>query len=358
MNTKKIERRYDIFRTLVAIGIALLLALALVAFISDNPVDAIRQFLFGPVSSFRRFANVIELMIPITFTGLGICIMFQASQINLIGEGVFYFSATVATWVALNLVLPPGIHAAVAIIIAATVGGLIALIPAYLKVKWKANEVVSSIMMNYILHFAGLYFLLYHLKDIASGFNASFIIPASAKLPVLIPKTRVHLGLVLVVFAIIAVYLFLYRSKWGYEIRITGENPNFAKYSGINVKKVMLYAGFLGGALAGMGGAVEILGMYTRFQWERMPGYGWDGMLVAILAKKNPALVPLAAFFLAYLRIGADVISRSAGVPVEFVSVIQAIVIMLVAAEMFLSGLKHRAIAKDSREQIDLKEAK
>ena len=107
-----------------------------------------------------------------------------------------------------------------------------------------------------------------------------------------------------------------------------------------------------------MGGSVEILGMYTRFQWERSPGYGWDGMMVAILAKKNPALVPFAAFFLAYLRIGADVISRTSDVPVEFVNVIQAIVIMFIAAEMFLSGMKHRAITRESRKQLEIKEGK
>lgn len=358
MNTKQIERRYDLLRTLIAIGIALVLALLVVASISDAPFEAMKNFLIGPLSSFRRFANVIELMIPITFTALGICILFQASQFNLIGEGVFYFSGAVAAWLSLNINLPSGLHAAVVITLAALVGGGIALIPALLKVKWKASEVVSSIMMNYVLYYAGIYVLMYHMKDMASGFNASYIIPETARLPILIPKTRIHAGLILVIIAIVVVYLFLYKSKWGYEIRMTGENKNFAKYSGIKVNRVILTASLLGGIMAGMGGATEILGMYTRFQWEKSPGYGWDGMLVAILAKKNPALVPFAAFFLAYLRIGADVISRTSDVPVEFVQVIQAIVIMFIAAEMFLAGLKHRAITKASRKELALKEAK
>lgn len=357
MNTKQIERRYDLLRTLIAIGIALVLALLVIATISDTPFDAMKNFLTGPVTSFRRFANVIELMIPITFTALGICILFQAAQFNLIGEGVFYFSAALATWLSLNISMPTGIHAAVVIILASLAGGLIALIPAVLKVKWKASEVVSSIMMNYVLYFAGMYVLMYHMKDMASGFNASYVIPKTAKLPVLIPKTRVHAGLILVIVVIVLVYLFLYKSKWGYELRMTGENQNFAKYSGIKVNRVILSASLLGGILAGMGGATEVLGMYTRFQWERQPGYGWDGMLVAILAKKNPALVPFAAFFLAYLRIGADVISRTSDIPVEFVQVIQAIVIMFIAAEMFLAGLKHRAITKASRKELAEKEA-
>lgn len=358
MNTKKIEQRYDVLRTFIAIGIALLLALVVVYFISDKPFEAMNSFLFGPVSSVRRFANVIELMIPITFTALGICVMYQAAQFNLIGDGVFFICGSIATWLSLNISMPTGIHAAVVITLAALIGGLIALIPAVLKVKWKASEVVSSIMMNYILQLAGLYLLMYHMKDMASGFNASYKIPETAVLPVIIPKTRIHAGLIIVVVMIVLVYIFLYKTKWGYEIRMTGENQNFAKYSGIKVNKVILYASLIGGLLAGMGGAVEVLGMYTRFQWEKSPGYGWDGMMVAILAKKNPILVPFAAFFLAYLRIGADVISRSSDVPVEFVNVIQAIVIMFIAAEMFLSGMKHRAVTKESRKQLELKEGK
>lgn len=358
MNTKQIERRYDLLRTLTAIGIALVLALMVVALISKDPVDAMTKFLIGPLSSFRRFANVIELMIPITFTALGICVMYQAAQFNLIGEGVLFFCGSFATWLSLNMTLPTGLHAFVVIAIAGFVGGLIALIPAILKVQWKASEVVSSIMMNYVLYFAGMYILMYHMKDMASGFNASYLIPETARLPVLVKGTRIHAGLIIVIVMIVLVYLFLYKSKWGYEIRMTGENMNFARYSGIKVKRVILYASLIGGFLAGMGGAVEILGMYSRFQWERQPGYGWDGMLVAILAKKNPALVPFAAFFLAYLRIGADIISRTSDVPVEFVSVIQAIVIMFIAAEMFMSGLKHRAITKASTKQLELKEGK
>lgn len=358
MNTKQIERRYDLLRTFIAIGIALVLALIVVAFISEDPVDAMTNFLIGPLSSFRRFANVIELMIPITFTALGICVMYQAGQFNLIGEGVLFFCGAFAAWLSLNMVLPAGLHAMVVIALSGFVGGLIALIPAVLKVKWKASEVVSSIMMNYVLYFAGMYVLMYHMKDMASGFNASYIIPATAKLPVIVPRTRIHAGLLIVVVMIVLVYLFLYKSKWGYEIRMTGENMNFARYSGIKVKRVILYSSLIGGFLAGMGGAVEIMGMYSRFQWEKSPGYGWDGMLVAILAKKNPALVPFAAFFLAYLRIGADIISRTSDVPVEFVSVIQAIVIMFIAAEMFLSGMKHRAITKASTKHLELKEGK
>lgn len=356
MSSKRIEKTFELFRTIVAIFIALGIALVVVTFVSENPVDAINKFLLGPLSSTRRFANVIELMIPFTFTALGICTMYQANQFNLIGEGVFFFGGAIATYVAINTDLPVIIHPAVCIIVAGIVGAMFASIPAILKVKWKANEVVSSIMMNYILQFGGLYLFMYHMKDIKSGYNASYLIPTTAKLPVIVPKTRIHFGAIIAIAFIIIVYVFIYKTKWGYAIRLTGANPSFSTYSGITITSVILYSQIIGGFLAGIGGAVEILGIYTRFQWEALPGYGWDGMLVGILAKNNPALVPIAAFFLAYLRVGADIVARSTDVPVEFVSVIQAIVIMLVAAELFLSGLKHKVIVKHSQKELEMKE--
>lgn len=352
MNTSKIERKFDILRTFVSIAIALGLALIVVAFISDDPFDTIQKFLLGPMSSQRRMFNVIELMIPLIFTGVAMCIVQQAAMINLIADGAFYIAASFATYIALNTTLPVGIHPIFILIISMIVGGLCGMIPAVLKVKWKANEVVSSIMMNYVLAFLGLYILNYHMKDISVGFNASFELPESAKLPIILPKTRLHFGIFIVLAVVVLSYFLLYKSKWGYEMRMTGENANFARYSGINVKKVILYASFLSGAIAGLGGGTEILGMYSRFQWEKSPGYGWDGIMVAILAKNNPALVPLAAFFLAYLRIGADILSRDAGIPVEFASVIQGLIIILIAAEMFLSGLKHKAITKESQKMM------
>ncbi|TCL65896.1 simple sugar transport system permease protein [Hydrogenispora ethanolica] len=349
MNNAQREVFFEVVRTLVAVFIALALFLLIIVLISKEPLDALGYFLLGPLSSLRRFGNVIEMMIPFIFTGLSVCVMFQAKQFNMISEGGFFIGGLAAALVAVKLALPLGIHPLVAILFGGLIGGLAGYIPGVLKTKWNANELVSSLMLNYVLLYLGLFMLNNLIRDPNAGNMASFMLSPVAKFPVIIPDTRVHLGLGLAILMVVLVYYFLYRTHWGYALRMTGLNQKFAAYTGINTMAVIAYAQVIGGAIAGMGGATEILGMYDRFQWQSLPGYGFDGIIVAILARQNPLLVPVAALFLAYLRIGADIMSRMSDVPSEVVSVIQAIMIMLIAAYSFLAGWRHRVILKQSK---------
>ena len=125
---------------------------------------------------------------------------------------------------------------------------------------------------------------------------------------------------------------------------MVGQNEKFAKYSGIGVSGTILSAQLAGGFLAGMGGASEILGSYTRFQWVALPGFGFDGVIVATLAGNNPLLVPLGALFLGYLRCGADIMSRRSDVATEVLSIVQGTIILLVASKLFLQRIKHKYI--------------
>lgn len=356
MNSKKIELKYNILRPLLAILIAYSMAFAVIFFASSEPLKAIQLFVLGPLGSSRHMANVIEMMIPFIFTGLAITVMQKANQFNLIGEGIFFLTGSVSAYIAINTALPATLSPIVIIIICGIIGSLIALIPAVLKLKWKANELVSSIMMNYVLFYAGLYIMNYWMRDVSAGFNASYRIPKVSKLPVILEGTRIHAGIFIAILAIIIISIIMFKSKLGYEIKMVGENEKFAAYSGIKVVRVILIAQLIGGFLAGVGGSVEILGMYNRFQWEALTNYGFDGVLVGVLARKNPLVLPISAFFLAYMRIGADIASRSTDIPMEFISIVQAIVLMLVGAQLFLEAMKKREIVRNSQRQIAAKE--
>ena len=350
-SSKTIESRFEILRVATAIGISLLVALLLITFASKQPLNALKWFLAGPILTMRNFGNVLELFIPLTFGGLSIAVMFQCNQFNMAAEGSFFLGGLGAGIIAVSMKAPAGIHAAAAIAVGALFGVVLCVIPALMKVKWKANEVVSSLMLNYVALFFGNYVLQYMLFDPDAGYNASHTFPRSVRLPVIIPRTGVHAGIFLAIVMVVVTYLFLYRTKWGYAIRITGQNQNFAKYSGIGVGSTIILSQVAGGALAGMGGATQVLGMYTRFSWTTLPGYGWDGILISILANNNPKFIPLAAFFLAYLRVGADIMSRRSDVAPEVVSIIQAIIVVLIAGKMFLDTYKHKMIVKNSQEQ-------
>ncbi len=345
----KQKRLFELSRTILAIAIALLIALVTILFVSEEPAKALSTFLLGPLKSVRHFGNVLEMMIPLLFTGLAVSIMFSAAQFNLGAEGAFFLGGIASTYIAVRWALPNVIHPAFAILLGGVVGAVFCGIPAILKVKWNASELVSSLMLNYVALFLGLYIINYFLRDVNAGAMVSYKLAESSKLIKMIPGTRVHFGILIAVLMVVLVYYLMYRTRWGYRIRLTGLNSSFARYSGIKTASVIVLAQLLGGFIAGVGGSIEVLGMYRRFSWQTLPGYGWDGIIVAILARNNPALIPVGAFFLAYLRIGADLMSRTSDVQSEVVYIIQGVMIVLIAAESFLAHYRHKLVFKEAR---------
>lgn len=354
--TKKIETIFEILRVVVAMAIAYVLAMIVLFLISSEPLEAIKNFVLGPFSTKRRFSSIIELMIPFMFTGAGMCMMYSANRFNLAGEGIFLISGCIITFSAFALEplgLPPVIYPMVLILIGGIVGGVFASVPALAREKLGVNEVVVSVMLNYALLYFSNFILRNYMLDTSITYSASFVLPENSTLTRIWSGTRLHTGLFIAIGAVVLAYLFLYKTPWGLSIRTCGINASFSKYAGIGVVSSCVIAQILGGALAGAGGAVQILGLYDRFQWDSLTQYGFDGLLVSVLAKRNPALVPVGAFLLAYLRIGADIVNYSTDVPAEFVSVLQAIIILLVAAQEFLGRFKNRAIYNAARKEME-----
>jgi general nucleoside transport system permease protein len=334
---------------LAVIVIALFIAFLIISFVSEKPLTTIGIFILEPILSKSHLGNVIEMAIPLTFAGLATALLFKAEMFNLGSEGIFYISGITAAIVAIFLGMSGFLHPLVAILAGGVVGALFAAIVGWMKAKWNASELVTSLMFNSILLGVGLYILNYKLRDAKAFSNVSFKFEPTALLDKIIPGTRIHTGLIIVILFVIAAHYFMYKTKWGYELRMTGINREFAEYSGIKTTKVIILVHIIAGFIAGVGGAVETLGMYTRFQWTALPGYGFDGALVAMLAKNNPISVIAAALFLAYIRVGADLMARMSDVPAEMVSIIQAIIILLISAELFLQFLKNRMLLKEAK---------
>lgn len=344
--------KFEIIRGAASILLALSVAMVFIFIISETPFLALYNLIVVPFTKSRYIYIILERMIPIIFTGLAVCVMFNANEFNLAAEGTLYFGALMASVVAIYLQLPPVLHVIVCVAVAMLVGGVFMLIPAVLKVKLGASELVSSLMLNYILLQLGVYLLNYFYADRTQGATMSYPFQPTAKIPKLIPKTNLSWGIVIALVVTVLVALFLYRTKWGYAIRIVGLNKSFAKYAGIKVATTTIMCQVIGGLLAGMGGAVEVLGYYNRFEWKQLPGYGWDGVTIAILAKNNPILVPFAAFFMAYLRRGCDLMQLNTDVPAEMLSIIQAVIFLFFAAEQFLSKYRHKMVVKGAKDEI------
>jgi simple sugar transport system permease protein len=339
---------FELFRVAASIGISILAVLAIILLVSKEPGKALYSFALGPLASFSRFGNVLEMTIPLTFAGLAVCVMFKASQFNMISEGAFYMGAVTAALAAIYLPLPPVVLPAAAILSGMAVGGALGALPAALKVKTNSSILVVSLMMNYMLALLGRYISANVMRDPKSGSGSSYAFQRIAKLPVIAPGTRIHLGMAFMLLAVAAVAVLMSRTKLGYAVRMVGLNEKFAAYSGINVNMAIMLSQIIGGALAGIGGTVEMLGMYSRFSWVGTPGDGWDAVIISILAGGNPVLVPLAALFLSYIRIGADAMAMSSDVPAEIVTIVQAVMILLLVSQRFLSSVRERIARKET----------
>lgn len=345
---KNIIKYFEAIRVAFAVLLAIGMIMIVIFFVSDQPMDVLYWLVIGPVTTLRRFGTIIELLIPLAFCGLGMCMMFQVNRFNLSCDGAFFIAGSATAILALYLDLPPVIFPALIIAVSALVGGCVTVIPAYINEKYKAHIVVSSIMLNYVLLYLGRFLLIHWLKDPTFSYNGTPFFPEHALLTRIVKGTRIHTGIFILVLAVILTWLLVYKTKIGYNMRYSGQNAEFACYVGIDTKKYILSAQFIGGMLAGMGGAIECMGIYQQLNWEVHLGYGFDGMLIAIIAKNNPAVVPIVAFIISYLRAGGDLVNRMTDVPTEFVSVIQSLVVIFIAARALLAPVRHRLLIRDS----------
>lgn len=342
MSQDVLNKRFSVLRTTLAVFIGVMLSIVIILLVSDDPLLSIKYLLLGPVLNLNNFYSMVTMWTPIVITGLAVCIIFSANQFNLFVEGGFFFGGVVAAMAALSFRLPPGIHGMACVLAAAFVCALLSAVPAVMKHKLGVSEMVSSIMLNYACLQLGMFIISYFYRDVSAGSVVSEKIPQSAKIIELIPRSNIHGGLIVAVVLVVCTYYFMYHTRWGYEIRLVGQNEKFARFAGISIGFVTISSQMLGGALAGAAGAMEVLGMYNRFSWTALTGHGWDGITLGILAGRNPRYIPLAALFLAYLRKGADLMSMKTGMQTDFISIIQAVILVFLLAEHFLSGYKQK----------------
>lgn len=351
MSTKRINLLVDTAKLLLIVVISFLIVAAIIFTASEEPLNALYNFFVGPWLSIRRIGNMVEGATPLIFTALAVMIIFGSGQFSMISEGSFFVGATVAMVLSIAVPLPAGIHPIVCILGAALAGAFIASIPAILKVKWDVSEVVTSIMMNYIVQFFALYLVTNQFREKQSSVVASLKLAETSIIPNVLDGTNIHAGVVGVLLLCVGCWFLIYRSGFGYRLRVTGCNAAFAHYAGMKELSVILGAQLLAGAIAGAGGAVELLGMYTRFKWTASPGYGWTGIVVALLARNNPLLIPLAAGFIAYINTGANIMAMNSDVSNDVALIIQGVIMLLIASGAMLQRWRQKLIVEAAKQE-------
>jgi simple sugar transport system permease protein len=313
---------------------------------------AYNAFLLGPLGRPNRWAVWIQDALTLILVGLAIALVFRARQFFLGAEGQIYMGALVSGVIALATGnLPPTVVIPLCLISAMLAGFLWGLLPGALKAYLGANELVSSLMLNTIaIRFYDL-ILTFQLKPPEAGYIASSSFPPSGQLPVLIADTQVTLAVLIVIVAVIAVWLLITRTPLGYEIRMVGSNQKFADYGGINTKRTIMLSMAISGIVAGLAGAHLSMGIFRQLLINISVGLSFEGVVVALLARNNPLVIPFTGLLYAYLRAGAQFMERDANISFEVVRIIQAVIILLITAEALIAFAQNRRAQQKDRPQ-------
>ncbi|MBI3763003.1 MAG: ABC transporter permease [Chloroflexi bacterium] len=288
-------------------------------------------------------------------TGLAIVLAFRASVFNIGAEGQIYMGALLAVLAGVYLKLPSGIHLVVALLAGMLGGFLWSAIPGYLKATRGFNEVVVTIFMNYIA--VAFVSYLVHGPMRESGWNfQSRAVAETARLPIILPGTGLHLGLALALAAAAVVYVLLFHTTLGYRLRMVGYNAEAARYAGIRVTRITVISLALSGSLAGLAGAVEITGVQYRLLEGFSPGWGFDAIAVALVGQLHPVGTLLAALFFGALRTGANSMQTAVGLPVVAVYVIQGLTVLFMVAGTAVQHFSVRRVAPARAETSDVRD--
>jgi general nucleoside transport system permease protein len=303
-----------------------------------DPARIIAALQSGDGLEIRRSINpIFESLVsstPFIFAGLAVALGFRAGLFNIGVEGQLFVGAIFAAYVGYAVTgLPAIIHIPLALAAGALGGALWGFIPGWLKAKTGGHEVINTIMMNYIAFRLSDWLLSGPMKRPDSFNPVSPTIQNSAILPRLFDTPiRFHIGFFIALFVAWLVYWFLFKTKWGFSLRTVGANPHAARYAGMNVLSGIIIAMVLSGSLAGLAGANEVLGVNYNLAMAFSSGYGFDSIALALLGKSHPLGVVLAALLFGTLRNGAVRMQLSAGIPIDIISVLQALILAFIAA--------------------------
>ncbi|HEX9989751.1 MAG TPA: ABC transporter permease [Chloroflexia bacterium] len=356
MTALQIERRATPTRTvtlllpILSVLMALLLGGIVLLAAGHDPLAIYSAMFGGAFGSQHGIAETLVKTIPLLLTALGVSIAFRMLLWNIGAEGQLYFGAIFATGTALYL-LPgaPSFLIIPAMIMSGFVGGALwGLIPGFLRAYLKVNEIITSLMLNYVAILFSEYLVHGPWKNPQGfGFPGTATFPDAAWLPRLLP-TRVHLGLLFGIIAAAVLFVILRRTVWGYEIRVIGENERAARYAGMNIARNILLVMAISGGLAGIAGMSEVAGVAHQLQRNLSPGYGYTAIIVAWLAKLNPWTIVLVSVLFAGLLVGGDQLQITMGLPAAIAPMLQGTILFFILGGEILA--RYRVTFKAKRD--------
>ena len=326
---------------LLAMGVGALIILL----IGENPLEAYGALLRGAFKGKRNFGTTLANFTPLLLTSFAFAIASKAGAFNVGVEGEVFLGGIVAAWIGININAPAPILIVMCFLGAAIIGAAWAFIPAALKAYWNVNEVCVTILMNYVAQFICSYLVSGPMSAGAANAQSDYV---KVTLPQFMKPSSVNVGLFIAIIIAVVLIWMLSRTQFGYKVRMVGTNPAFAEYTGTSPRRVLIQAMMLSGAIGGIAGCIEVLGVHGYFLNNFAVGLGSNGMLTALIVKCDLRTIPIIALFLGILKSGAMGMQQSTGVPKSIVDTITALFIIFATMEMLFSFKRARKREKRS----------
>jgi general nucleoside transport system permease protein len=333
--------RSAVLLPLLSVGLGFVAGAAAILASGASPVDAYLALFQGAFTNTNALPETLVATIPYVFLGLAVALGFKAGLFNIGGQGQLALGGLFGAYVAYNLAGLPGIlHVVLALLAGTAAGFLFGAIPGFLKARFGAHEVITTIMLNYVAAlFIDLMVNRGPMSDRKHALPETPPIVPSAQLPVVLADTRLHAGLFLALLVVPVVWFLIERTTTGFRIRAVGLNASSARAAGVSVGRTMVVAMGISGGLAGLAGIIQVLGVDNQMTGGVLAGYGFDAIAVALVARSNPwAIVPAALLFGA-LRSGSSFMQLQTQVSSDLISIVQAAVIVFVAAPLLVRWL-------------------
>jgi simple sugar transport system permease protein len=319
---------------LAALLVLLLMSLAMIV-AGTSPLDGFRALIVGALGGRNQLGETLVATTALLFPALGICLAFRAGLFNIGAEGQLIVGALFAGALGAALHLPPPLQMAILLLAGAIGGGAWGAIAGWMKAQFNANEIIATLMLNFIAAAFSLELVSGPLRGpLAAGAETAWLDP-SYWLPTLLPGTRLSIGILLALMLAAVLQWMLARTVFGFDLRASGEAPEAARRSGINLRRMTWVALTLSGAIAGLGGATIVTGELHRFNTQLSPGYGFTAIAVALVGDLQPLWVCVAAFGFGILESGGLAMQASAQVPKDAIHVIEGLIIFVLAARRY-----------------------
>ncbi|KAF0092100.1 MAG: ABC-type uncharacterized transport system permease component [Fusobacteria bacterium] len=336
---------------LLAIGtiiLALLVGAVIISFSGNSPIEAYLSMFNGAFGSKQRFMEVLVKMIPLVIMALGTSVAFKANLWNIGADGQFIMGSIFAIFVTIYSGLPPIIGIPVSIIAAMIGGGLWAGLAGWIKVKFNANEVITTLMLNYIAVYF-LSFLVYGpmMDPGGSKMPQTKLIPDAFRLPLFESGNRLHIG-IFISLIIVVIMIFFWKSTLGFKIALLGQGEKVTTYSGVSVKKMIVFTMIISGLLSGIAGWTEIYGVQYRLLEGITSGYGSMAIVIALMGGLNPVGILISGFFFSALLVGGATMQRMTDIPFSIVDIVQGLIIIFIIARTAINfkEIKNRIVRR------------